>query len=76
MKLISWNCQGAGSPDTKRAIIRLLRDHMPNVLFLMETRVSSVQARQIIRMSHLTHLAAVESRGFAGGVWAFGTKTL
>lgn len=69
MELISWNFRGAGSPDTIRTIVRMVRDHMPNVLFLMETRVSSAQAQQIIRKSHFTHLAVVDSRGFAGGLW-------
>lgn len=71
MKLLSWNCRGAGSPDTIRYVIRLSCDHKPNILFLMETRVPSVQARRILRRSHFTQLAAVEVRGFAGGLWCF-----
>lgn len=75
IRLLSWNCRGAGSPQTVRAIKGLLRDYHPNIMFLMETRVPSLRARQIIRGSSFTHLMAVEARGFSGGLWCFWDDT-
>lgn len=69
MKLLSWNCRGAGSSDTIRYIVRMVQDYKPNILFLMETRVPSVQAHRLLRKTHYSHIAAVEARGFAGGLW-------
>lgn len=51
--------------------MRLVRDHKPNILFLMETRVPSVNAINILLRTHFNRIVAVEARGFAGGLWCF-----
>jgi len=38
MKIISWNCQGLGSPLTVQALTALVAKEKPNILFLMETK--------------------------------------
>lgn len=69
MRVLAWNCRGAGCPNTVRTILQLIRDHSPTILFLMEPRVSSTKAKRIIRNTHYTHVAVVEARGFSGGLW-------
>ena len=39
MRLLSWNCQGLGNPWTVRSLRKLLKDQVPTVCFLMETRL-------------------------------------
>lgn len=75
MKILVWNCRGAGSADTSRAIIRLVRDHSPHILVLTETRVPSTRAKNIIKRTQFTNIAAVEARGFAGGIWCLWDDT-
>lgn len=74
-KVLAWNCRGTGSPDTLRAIVRMIRDHKPDILFLMETRVSSTRVRYLLKNSSFTNLAAIEARGFSGGLWVFWNET-
>nr|XP_023928291.1 uncharacterized protein LOC112039640 [Quercus suber] len=39
MKLLSWNCQGLGNSWTVRSLHKMVRDQVPTVCFLMETRL-------------------------------------
>lgn len=37
MKLLSWDCQGLGSPEAVPILWNLVRFHNPDVVFLIET---------------------------------------
>lgn len=37
MKILSWNCQGLGTPQTVRVLSDLVKVHRPEFLFLSET---------------------------------------
>ena len=39
MRLLSWNCQGHGNPWTSRSLHKIVREQVPTVCFLMETRL-------------------------------------
>jgi hypothetical protein len=39
MKILSWNCRGLGNPKTVRALKKLLTNHTPDLVFLMETKL-------------------------------------
>ena len=39
MKLLSWNCQGLVNPWIGRSLHNIAREQVPNVCFLMETRL-------------------------------------
>ena len=39
MRLLSWNCQGLGNPWTGRSLRKIVREQVPTVCFLMETRL-------------------------------------
>ena len=39
MRLLSWNCQGLRNSWTVRSLHKLVRDQIPKVCFLMETRL-------------------------------------
>ncbi|XP_050281519.1 uncharacterized protein LOC126722407 [Quercus robur] len=39
MRLISWNCQGLGNRWTGKSLRKIVREQVPTVYFLMETRL-------------------------------------
>ena len=39
MRLLCWNCQGLGNPWTGQSLHNLVREQVPTVCFLMETRL-------------------------------------
>lgn len=49
MKLYSWNVRGLRSPRTFRALKNLLLEKSPDVVFLMETRMSENQIATVVR---------------------------
>lgn len=63
------NCRGAGSADLFRNLLELVKNHRPEILILVETRVPSAHARRVLRNSRLNRIAVVEANGFAGGIW-------
>ncbi|CAK8530118.1 unnamed protein product [Lathyrus sativus] len=48
MKIISWNCRGLENPSTSRAFLRLAHLENPNVVFLMETRLKTIEVEGFI----------------------------
>lgn len=73
---MAWNCRGAGSHPFYIHLMEMLRSHNPDVLALLETRVSSRHARRIVDNSHFTDFLAMEACGFAGGIWLLWDKHL
>lgn len=45
MKCISWNCRGLGNPAAVRALKKILKQHCPDFVFLMETRLKSSDSK-------------------------------
>ncbi|KAM4069726.1 hypothetical protein ACB094_12G111200 [Castanea mollissima] len=39
MKLLSWNCQELGNPWTVRSFQKIVKDQVPKICFLVETRL-------------------------------------
>ncbi|XP_038985549.1 uncharacterized protein LOC120111740 [Phoenix dactylifera] len=69
MKLILWNCRGAGKPSFAPAFRRLVQVHNPDICVLSETRLagrSIVRARRALPRSWRFY--AVESQGLSGGI--------
>lgn len=48
MKIISWNIRQAG-PCLKNKLNDLIKFHNSNILLLMETKVNSIKAQNIIK---------------------------
>ena len=47
----------------------MLREHKPDLLILLDTRMSSLRAEEIHQMSSLSRNECVEAKGFLGGIW-------
>ncbi|KAL0296120.1 UNVERIFIED_CONTAM: hypothetical protein Sradi_6664100 [Sesamum radiatum] len=67
MILISWNCQGLGTPCTVHTLGELLRSHHPSLVFLAETKCKKGRIDGIKRRSGLFG-CYVESQGRSGGL--------
>ena len=74
MRLLSWNCQGAGKALTARALKALVSENSPDIVFLSETK-SDVKKIEKIRLSlNFVDCLCVEAFGKAGGLALFWRK--
>ncbi|KAF7810466.1 reverse transcriptase [Senna tora] len=64
-----WNARGAASAEFRRAIIDLKTRHLPRVVFITETRVGGIRAKNIIRSIGYDGFYKVDPMGYAGGLW-------
>lgn len=64
-----WNWQGAGNPKFYRFLKEYLRDFDPDVMVLVETRVSGIIAENAIKKIGFWKSHRVEARRFSGGIW-------
>ncbi|KAL0417527.1 UNVERIFIED_CONTAM: putative mitochondrial protein [Sesamum radiatum] len=67
MILLSWNCQGLGSPCTVHALGELLRTHKPSLVFLAETKCKKNRIETLKRKFDLFG-CCVESQGRSRGL--------
>ncbi|XP_038973680.1 uncharacterized protein LOC120105382 [Phoenix dactylifera] len=76
MKILLWNCRGAGKPSFIPAFRRLVHHHSPDICVLLETRLSGrglQKARRAVPGGW--GFFAVDSQGLSGGIivtWAQG----
>lgn len=69
MKIIVWNCRGAASKGFATAMRNLCMDFKPDVVVLLEPRVSGVRGQKIIKSLGFGFCEVEKARGFAGGIW-------
>ncbi|KAK8626084.1 hypothetical protein V6N13_133736 [Hibiscus sabdariffa] len=61
--------QGCGDPKFLNALRQYLRDNKPDVVGLVEPRVSGYKADSIISSLGFPHSHRIEAAGFSGGLW-------
>ena len=71
MRLLSWNCRGAGRAPTVRALKALVRYEGPDVLFVAETKVKSPKMDMLKRGMGFSFCFCVDSVGKSGGLALF-----
>lgn len=49
MRILSWNCRGVGSPEFFQVQSDMIKYYRPDVLVLVEPKVSGAQANRIFR---------------------------
>ena len=69
MKMIAWNCQGAGSVTFRNHAYELHRRHRPNILIIIEPRIAVARAQAVINTLLYDHSQRVDPTGFFGGIW-------
>ncbi|XP_031105341.1 uncharacterized protein LOC116010192 [Ipomoea triloba] len=73
---IIWNCQGAGGKGFHRVLKNLIQTHRPDILGLVEPKVSGSQANVVCSKLGYSDWIRVEAVGFSGGIWVFWNSTL
>ncbi|KAH1047687.1 hypothetical protein J1N35_038471 [Gossypium stocksii] len=68
MKILSWNVRGLGQPRTVRRLKNKLRQIRPQILFLMEIKVTSRRTEVIRRQCGFINGIDVEAIGTRGGL--------
>lgn len=68
MKVMAWNCRGAGSSLTFPCAKEVIRLHSPSIVFLCETKNSSKYMRRFMRKMGYDDIAVVDPVGKAGGL--------
>ncbi|KAL0430276.1 UNVERIFIED_CONTAM: hypothetical protein Sradi_0653600 [Sesamum radiatum] len=67
MIILSWNCQGLGTPCMVHTLGELLRHHSPSLFFLAETKCKNGRIESIKRRFNYFG-CCVESQGRSGGL--------
>ena len=63
-KIMVWNCQGAASKRFKQVTKSFIDVHKPNMLVLLEPRISGVGAERVIHYFWYNHSHCVEALGY------------
>ena len=69
MKMIAWNCQGAGSVAFHNHAYELHHRHRPDILIIVEPRIAEEQVQVVINTLPYTHSRWVDPNSFSGGIW-------
>lgn len=69
MKLLLWNCRGAGNEDFQLVLRDLVSLHDPVLMVLVETKISGVRADIASYRIGFGASTRVEARGVLGGIW-------
>ncbi|GMI77447.1 hypothetical protein HRI_001414000 [Hibiscus trionum] len=69
ISIFSWNVQGCGHQRFIPAAKQFLRDYKPDIVLMVEPRVSGLRAERFIAAMGFPHSHRVEAVGFAGGIW-------
>ncbi|XP_071937637.1 uncharacterized protein [Coffea arabica] len=68
MRVVAWNCRGAGSPLIIPQLKEVIRLHFPEVVFLSETKNQKRVIDSIMKQIRFDHNVVVELIGRAGGL--------
>lgn len=69
MKIIIWNCQGAGKLAFPVHCLGLKHSYHPYIMVIMETKVSDRRAQRIIHSLGFPDHFIVIFEGIARGIW-------
>lgn len=74
MIALIWNCQGAAARAWYRVLKNMINKHKPDIVGLLEPRVSGTHADDICKNIGYENWIRVEAVGFSGGIWIFWKK--
>ncbi|KAI8031966.1 hypothetical protein LOK49_LG01G02988 [Camellia lanceoleosa] len=69
MKMLVWNCRGAGNSVFKRNMRKLLKCHNPSIIVLMETKVQFSFMGLFFNNLGFTASTYVDPVGKCRGIW-------
>ncbi|XP_042954578.1 uncharacterized protein LOC122290989 [Carya illinoinensis] len=68
MKIISWNYRGLGNPRTVQILRLLVKEKLPDVVFIMETKLNYVRSNRIAKSLNFEGCCVSEAVGRSGGL--------
>ncbi|KAF5468931.1 hypothetical protein F2P56_013039 [Juglans regia] len=68
MSCLSWNCQGLGNPWTVRELHLLVKNNVPNFVFLMETKCRRNKVERIKKLLNMENSFIADCKGLSGGL--------
>uniref|UniRef100_A0A2N9J298 CCHC-type domain-containing protein n=1 Tax=Fagus sylvatica TaxID=28930 RepID=A0A2N9J298_FAGSY len=71
MRILSWNCRGVGRAPTAKTLKALVRDEGPDVLFVSEFKVKSLNLKKLKVSMGFSRFFGVDCVGKAGGLAFF-----
>ena len=71
MIIINWNCQGLGNQRAVEVLTKLVRSKGPTILFLMETKRTIAEMRNLCHDLNFHSVLAVPCEGRKGGLVMF-----
>ena len=69
MKILIWNCRGAGNPYFRRNFADLIQTHRLEISIIMKTRISGQRAKDISSSLGFDNICCSDAFGFRGGIW-------
>ncbi|MBA0841495.1 hypothetical protein Goarm_003983, partial [Gossypium armourianum] len=69
MKILSWNVCGLGNPRARRRLRYSLKQHSPQMVFLMETKVDKQRMERVRRSCDFLNGIDIEVEGSKGGFY-------
>ncbi|CAL5337501.1 unnamed protein product [Camellia sinensis] len=69
LRLLFWNCREADSNKFKRNIVEIIKTHKPEILVLMETKVTYSQMSNFFNRLGFTTSSVVDPVGRVDGIW-------
>lgn len=76
MSLFIWNTQGAAALKFMSILKSFIQEHKPQVLVLVEPKISGVQADRIISKIGYQRSHRIEATGFSGGIWLLWSENI
>ncbi|XP_028081728.1 uncharacterized protein LOC114283094 [Camellia sinensis] len=69
IRLLFWNCRGAGNNKFKRNLVEIVKTHKPKILILMETKVAFSTMSEFFNQLGFTASSTIDPVGRVGGIW-------
>lgn len=69
LSILFWNCQGVSSPVFRRTFVTIDKIYNPDIVAILEPKISGVKADNFIKHSGLDFSHREEAEGFAEGIW-------
>lgn len=76
MKIFCWNCQGDASRGFRSALLQFYKDAKPDIVSLLEPRISGDMANKVCQSLGFDNWIRVEAVGFSGGIWVLSKNNM
>ena len=68
IRLLSWNCQGLRNPCIGRSLCKIVREQVPTICFLMETRLDNDRFEKLYGILLFQNKIIVKHLDLGGGL--------